>query len=114
MNIKSNRLANTLKLLALGSILLFSSANSLAELTQVETVYTQKSYPYGGLVQRSDQVRIFYSQSDDNINCRVEVSNNGNIWRGSEHNTSEKEFSLAPLSACMDRVDAKRLLADTF
>ena len=103
-----------LKTLLLTSILLFTSTSSLAELNQVAKVYTQKGYPYEALVNRSEEVTIFYTESVDNISCRVEVSQNGQIWRGEERSASLKEFSQKPLRACLDRVDAKNLLANTF
>jgi hypothetical protein len=106
--------SNVLKALSLASILLFASTNSLAELNQVEKVYTQKGYPYEGLVDRSEQVTIFYTESVNKVSCRVEVSQNGQTWRGVQRNTSVKSFTQKPLRACLDRVDAKKLLANTF
>lgn len=111
--------SNILKTSVLVSILLFTSTNSLAEINSIEKVYTQKGYPYEGLVNRSEEVRIFYSEGADskgaeNVSCRVEVSQNGQVWQGEERNISLKKFTQKPLRACMDRVDAKQLLADTF
>ena len=106
--------AGAFKILLLTSIILFTSTNSLAELNQTEKVYTQEGYPYEGLVDRSEQVRIFYTKGVDNVSCRVEVSQNGQIWLGEEQITNLKKFTQKPLGACMDRVDAKKLLANTF
>jgi hypothetical protein len=103
-----------MKILAFTSIILFTSTNSLAELNQTEKVYTQEGYPYKGLLDRSEQVKIFYTKGIDTVSCRVEVSQNGQIWQGEEHNTSLKKFTQKPLGACMNRVDAKKLLANTF
>ncbi|AGH46620.1 hypothetical protein [Paraglaciecola psychrophila] len=100
--------------LTLVSILLFTSNNSLAELNQIEEIYTQKGYPYEGLVDRSEQVTIFYIEGTDNIVCRVEVSQGGQIWQGEERSISVNKFTQKPLRACMDREDAKVLLANTF
>ena len=108
-----HRKKSMLKILVLTFIALFASTNSLAKITQ-EEVYIQRGYPYEGLVVHSEAVKIFYTELADNITCRVEVTQDGHIWRGEEHNTSLKKFTQKPLSACMDRVDAKKLLANTF
>jgi hypothetical protein len=102
------------KILTLASILVFTSISSLAELNPTEKVYAQKGYPYEGLVDRSEQVTIFYTKAAESISCRVEVSQNGQIWQGEERSTSLKKFSLKPLRACIDREEAKKLLAKTF
>lgn len=102
------------KILACTSTILFSSTNSLAKINQIEEVYIHKGYPYEGLVDRSETVNIFYKALADNISCRVEVSQNGQIWQSEERSTSLKEFTQKPLRSCMDRVDAKKLLANTF
>lgn len=105
---------NIFKILAMTLTLLVISTSSLAELNQPAKVYTQKGYPYEGLVKRSEQVTIIYTKGTDNINCRVEVSQDGQIWQGEKHSTTSKKFTQTPLSACMDREDAKTLLAKTF
>jgi hypothetical protein len=102
------------KILTFASIILLTSTNSLAELKSIEKVYAQKGYPYEGLVNRSEQVTIFYIKGTDNISCRVEVSQNGQIWQGEERSISLKKFTQKPLRSCMDREDAKQLLANTF
>ncbi|WP_339725931.1 hypothetical protein [uncultured Paraglaciecola sp.] len=103
-----------LKTITLTSILLLTSTHSLAELNLEEKVYTQKGYPYEGLVARSEQVTIFYTKDTNNVSCRVEVSQEGEIWRGEVRKSSIKHFTQKPLRACLNRVDAKKLLADTF
>jgi hypothetical protein len=102
------------KILTFASIILFSSTSSLAEINQTEKVYIHKGYPYEGLVDRSEAVEIFYKELADNISCRVEVLQNGQIWKSEERSISLKKFTKKPLRSCMDRVDAKKLLANTF
>ena len=114
MNKSTHETSSIFKILTLASIILFTSSNSLAELNLTEEVYAQKGYPYEGLVDRSEQVKIFYTQGTDKISCRVEVSQNGQIWLGEEHNTSLKKFNQKPLRVCMNREEAKKLLAKTF
>jgi len=114
MNIPHTVNLGILKIFTLTSILLFTSTNSLAELNQTEKVYAQKGYPYEGLIDRSEQVTILYTKGEENISCRVKVSQNGQIWLGEEHSTSLKKFTQKPLRACMNREEAKKLLAKTF
>jgi len=114
MNKSTTEKSSILKILSLASIILFTSTSSLAELNQIEKVHTQKGYPYEGLVDRSEQVTIYYVEGTDNISCRVEVSQKGQIWQGEERSTSLKKFTQKPLRSCMDRKDAKKLLANTF
>lgn len=102
------------RILTIALTLLLASSNSLAELTQIQKVYTQKGYPYGGLVDRSEQVTILYTVSSDTISCRVEVSHNGQIWKGEQKNTSLNKFTQKPLHSCLEREQAKKLLAKTF
>ncbi|MEP1448776.1 MAG: hypothetical protein ABJK37_21915 [Paraglaciecola sp.] len=103
-----------LKVFTIALALLLTSNNSLAELNQIQKVYTQKGYPYGGLVDRSEQVTILYTVSSDTISCRVEVAYNGQIWKGEQRNTSLNKFTQKPLHSCLDREQAKKLLAKTF
>jgi hypothetical protein len=114
MNNTHNNKLGMFKTLTLASVILLTSTNSLAEITHVETVNTQEGYPYEGLVERSEEVKIFYTQDSNNVNCRVQVSQNGQIWKGEERGTTLKKFNQKPLNSCMDRFDAKKLLADTF
>jgi hypothetical protein len=103
-----------LKILTLTSTLLFASTNSLAEVTQDKKLHIQKGYPYEGLVNRSEQVKILYTEEGSSVNCHVEVSQKGQIWQGKERSISLKKFTQKPLRACIDREEAKKLLAKTF
>jgi hypothetical protein len=106
--------ASILRIFTLASALLLTSTNSLAELNTTEKLYIEKGFPYEGLVDRSEDVRIFYKAIADNISCRVEVLQDGQTWKGEERNISFKKFTQKPLHACLDRDDAKKLLANTF
>ena len=114
MNKLSIKKSAIFKIVVFTTIMLFTATSSLAELKQTEKVYTKKGYPFGGLVDRSEEVKIFYTEQADNITCRVEVLQNGKVWQGEEHRTSLKEFTATPLRVCMERGDAKKLLASTF
>lgn len=114
MNISLIEKNSIFKIFSLASILLFTSTYSLAEVNQDKGLHIQKGYPYEGLVDRSEQVTILYTKGADNISCRVEVSQNGKIWKGEKIHTSLKKFTQKPLRSCMDREEAKKLLAKTF
>ena len=106
--------SSMLRIFTLALILLLTATSSLAELNPSERLYIEKGYPYEGLVDRSEEVRIFYKELADNISCRVEVSQDGQTWKGEERNISSKKFIRKPLHACLNREDAKKLLANTF
>lgn len=106
--------AGFFKSLSLISIVLFTSTNSLADVNQNEKMYTQEGYPFEGLVNRSEEVAIFYTKQAETISCYVEVSQNGQIWKGEEKSTNLKTFTQKPLRSCMERDAAKKLLANTF
>lgn len=100
-SVKNSRL----KLVTLISVIVFTSTNALAEINFQGKVQTQRGYPYEGLVNRSEEVKIFYTELAQSITCRVEVLQNGKIWQGEEHSTTAKKFTQKPLRVCMDRVE---------
>jgi hypothetical protein len=80
MNNTHNNKSGMLRIFTLASIILLASTNSLAEITHVETINTQEGYPYKGLVDRSEEVTIIYTQGSNNVSCRVQVLQNGQTW----------------------------------
>jgi hypothetical protein len=113
---KGEKLNNTLALTIILALILsvFFSTNSLAKLNEMEKIHTQEGYPYADLIRRSEQVNLIYSQSKNEVNCRVEVFNNGQVWKGSERVTKLKNFKDKPLHSCLARPAAKKLLASTY
>ena len=103
-----------LGVVAFGLMTLVISTNSLAELNQVEKINTAQGYPYGTLVKRSDEVKIFYKETANNINCRTEILQNGELTKGAVQTISLKKFKQKPLGACLARPLAKKLLAQTY
>ena len=93
--------------------LLLSSTSALANLKQIEKLYTQEGYPYEPLVRRADEVKIIYEETGEDIRCRVEVLQKGKIWQGEEQNIKAKSFNLKPLRSCLARAQAKQLLTNT-
>ena len=93
---------------------LFFSLNTLASIKYSEKIDTQEGYPYAALVQRVDEVKLIFTENENNVHCRVEVTQNGKVWRGLSNTAKKKEFQRKPLNSCMAREEAKQLLADTF
>lgn len=110
----NNNISKTASALLLALSIITISTNSLAEVNIIEKMYTQQGYPYAGLVKRSEVVKVFYQEVGTNVNCRVEVSQDGETWRGEAQTTSAKKFNLTPLKTCLNRQAAKQLLAKTF
>lgn len=75
-------------------------------------IYTQAGYPYADLVRRSDSVRLVYADQKDKVSCRTEVQKQGQVWQGEAKEVSKKAFAKKPLQACLDRQQAKTILAD--
>jgi hypothetical protein len=103
--------------LTIVSVLTFStffSTHSLAKLNFVGKIHTQEGYPYADLIRRSEQMNLIYTKSENKVTCRVEVSNNGQVWQGPEHVTKLKNFKNKPLYSCLARPAARKLLASTY
>ena len=103
------------------SIVLFSSFANTAiagidstSQSQIDKVYTSKGYPYKNLLNRSEQVKIFYRQDDRNIHCRVEVAVGNTIVKSVASKVNQQSFEDTPLSSCLSRDQAKQILASTF
>lgn len=114
--IRGRKFNNTsaLTLISVLTLSVFFSTNSLAKLNSVEKVYTQEGYPYADLIRRSEQVNLIYTESENEVNCRVEVSNNGQVWQGAKRVAKLKNFKNKPLQSCLARPVAKKLLANTY
>lgn len=81
----------------------------------VEKAYSSKGYPYKNLIHRSKTIKIFYRQEQANIHCRVEVAlNDSTVTASTVREIDQQAFADTPLSSCLPRDQAKRLLAQTF
>lgn len=100
-------LLKTLILLSLSSISLMASA-------ELSMVFTEKGYPYKNLVNRTESVKIFYTEKDHEVSCRVEVEVDGTNWKSAKQQVSKQAFSETPLASCLSRDRAKQILAATF
>lgn len=114
MNIAPTNISKIAIILTLSLTTTLTSTYTLAKVDNSETVYTQQGYPYAGLVKRSELVKIVYTETGGDINCRVEVLQDGKVWQGEANTTSAKKFNQKPLSSCLNRQSAKQLLANTY
>jgi hypothetical protein len=114
--IKGNKFNNTstLSIVSLLALTVLFSSNSLAKLKPIEQINSQEGYPYAGLIQRSELVNLIYTESKDEVNCRVEITNNGQVWKGTQQVAKLKNFKSKPLHSCLPRAAAKKLLASTY
>jgi hypothetical protein len=71
-------------------------------------------YPYKLLINRTDIIKIIYSESDDNISCKVIISWNEQELQTSLTHITKEQFNKKPLASCLPRKEAKVILARTF
>ena len=97
---------------------LFMLQNAFAEEMHL---YTEKGYPYKNLVHKADQIRLLFNESnqpvDDNagqntIQCRVEVSWQGQVSMSEPLKVTVRQFDESPLASCLTREVAKKYLTD--
>ena len=100
----------------LSAFLLFSvvTATSLVNASEYPMVFTDKGYPYKDLIQRTEEVKIIYTENDQSITCRVEVNIDGVDLTSQKLTISKKAFKETPLASCISRKRARQMLAATF
>ena len=87
---------------------------ALPAIANVEKVFTEQGYPYKQLVQRSDTVKLIYSQDGHNVTCKVAIEHKGQASTTPKQTISAAKFADKPLASCLKRDAAKSLLAMTF
>ncbi|WP_158966839.1 hypothetical protein [Paraglaciecola sp. L3A3] len=114
MNSKINRVTKILATTTLWvSIGLLNLSNSFAKTLAQGEILTDEGYPYKMLIKRTSQVKLIYKGAK-NITCRVEIQYKQQTWVGQTYNTNQKNFANKPLTECMDRELAKKILKATF
>lgn len=104
----------TIKLLYVISLILSLTLTSGFVYAETEMLYSEKGYPYKNLINRSDKVKIIYSEKDASVDCRVEVELQGTTWKSNSLQVKKQDFETAPLSSCLGREKAKQMLASTY
>jgi len=109
-----NILNTTLAIIALSSMISITAKAEDAKLTSYEKLTSTMGYPYKLLIDRSDSVKIIYSESSDMINCKVTVRWSEQEIHAQPKQVSKEKFDEKPLASCLDRTKAKAILARTF
>ncbi|MEW6998912.1 hypothetical protein AADZ86_14605 [Colwelliaceae bacterium BS250] len=78
------------------------------------TVHTANNYPYDNLINRTHQVKVFYTNSDKKMSCRVEVVLDEMKWTSAEMKINQKFSNNDLLSNCLSREAAEQILFQTF
>ena len=105
------------KTLAVAVILSITSLTSNAENAKIKTpekLTSAMGYPYKLLINRSDSVKITYSENNNKINCKVVVRWHEQEMHAKPKQVSKEKFNEKPLASCLDRNKAKEILAQTF
>jgi len=104
---------NLLKNTVITAVLLITCSINAATRTIDKTEMTNTT-PYTELVKRSDNVKIFYTDDLEQINCRVEIILGNQLWKTSSQKTDKQTFLDKPLMSCLSHEKAKQLLSRTF
>jgi len=103
-----------MKHLTATAIMLLSALMITIAQANTEKVYSAQGYPYKLLINRADEVKIFYREYEAGIRCHVEVSRNREKMTSAAVEVTAEQFGQLPLVSCLPRKAAKALLANTF
>ncbi len=103
-------LIKSLKNITYASILLFCNLAMAGQLT----VDVANNYPYKNLIERTDDVKVIYITNDESLICRVEVILDNMKWSSVEKKVSKEFFNNDPLSNCLSRESAEKILFQSF
>ncbi|WDD97559.1 hypothetical protein [Thalassomonas actiniarum] len=100
----------------LAAIAIFVTSVLVVTIAQAnaDKVYSAQGYPYKLLINRADEVKIFYREHETGIRCHVEVSRNSEKMMSVAVEVTAEQFEQLPLTSCLPRKAAKALLAGTF
>lgn len=101
------KLINIALLFSLAGFCAVSNANTT-------TLFSEKGYPYKDLIQRTESVKIIYTEDNQEVTCKVAVTSHDHNWQSNTKTVNHKAFEQAPLASCLTREEAKNLLAQTY
>lgn len=104
------KLLKLLKNILITSVLLNSNLAKAADFT----VNSANNYPYKNLVERTDAVKVFYTNNGGEQRCRVEVILKSMKWVSAEKKIDEGVFNKNKLSNCLPIKKAEQILLQTF
>jgi len=73
-------------------------------------LYSEAGYPYENLIHEAKSIKILFTESEDNVTCRVNVSLSTQEKITEKIKVSKKQFDQAPLASCLTRTKAKKIL----
>lgn len=73
-------------------------------------LYTSKSYPYSNLINQTDEVKIYFTEEQSSVTCRVQVTKASKQWQSTKVTVQSARFQQAPLASCLQRDKAKMIL----
>lgn len=75
-------------------------------------LYSSKGYPYQNLLNKTQTglIKIIYSESQDNVECSVELELDDLQLKSQSRTTTKDKFTQAPLASCLQRKQAKAWL----
>lgn len=115
LNENSMNTFNLRTLIIAFTLMISSTVNAeKSKVTPYEQLTSAMGYPYKLLINRTDIIKIIYSESDDNISCKVIISWNEQELQTSLTHITKEQFNKKPLANCLPRKEAKVILARTF
>ncbi|REL35935.1 hypothetical protein [Thalassotalea euphylliae] len=84
--------------------------------SKLEKVYSHQGYPYKQLISRANEVKLSFTETESNstVTCRVLVQLNNQLFESAQVSVTQQAFAEKPLASCLDRQQAKKLLAASF
>jgi len=79
-------------------------------MADIKQLYTSKAYPYSNLISHTDEVKIYFTEKDDQVICRVKISKADQHWHSDKVTIKNSRFQQAPLANCLQRDMAKSIL----
>ncbi|KGJ95234.1 hypothetical protein [Colwellia psychrerythraea] len=92
------------------SLLVFCNLTSANNIT-VDKV---NNYPYKNLINRTDDIKIFYITRDGSQTCNVEIILKNMKWTSIEMEVKKENFNDDILSNCLTKDKAEIILFQTF
>jgi hypothetical protein len=103
-----------IKNFVLSIALLVTSLSTVTVQAAEEKLNSAMGYPYKLLINRTNEVKIIYSERAKNINCKVVVNWGGQELKSQSIIVSKENFNEKPLASCLPRSKAKSMLKATF
>ena len=73
-------------------------------------LYSEAEYPYKNLIHKAKLVKIFFTEKGEGITCRVNVTLESKDKTTAKVHVSKKQFEQTPLTSCLTRDEAKKIL----